>query len=98
MTPSRALQAQSMVAYDEYDRALHPPSLPGGAPGGGWEGVPLPGGGGGGEGAAKGKGPRFPIKFKLKVPGQDFASHLKFLQVARVSDLGFRVKGVGRCG
>ena len=81
MTPTRALQAQSMVAYDEYDRALHPP--PGEVPVGGGGGVPLPGGGGGsvGEGAAKGKGPRFPIKFKLKVPGQDFASHLKFLQV-----------------
>jgi tetratricopeptide (TPR) repeat protein len=28
----------------------------------------------------KGGGPKFPLKFKMKVPGQDMSSHFKFLQ------------------
>ena len=26
------------------------------------------------------QGPKFPLKFKLKMPGQNMSSHLKFLQ------------------
>jgi len=32
------------------------------------------------EDGEKAEGPKFPLKFKLKMPGQELASHFKFLQ------------------
>jgi tetratricopeptide (TPR) repeat protein len=84
---ARKLQAETLNAYDEYDRALRQGpvgEVRSADSGGDGLAVPLPGGlasvGVGESAAGKGKSPRFPIKFKLKMPGQDFASHLKFLQ------------------